>query len=101
MDKFIDIDKLIAEIEKRQEARQDRRDTASWENEYWPEGDFSTRDDEDDAILSIITSLQQEQPEVDLKKELKNLLKSRDNGCSALDVARHFYKLGLNARKEE
>lgn len=72
MSKYIDVDNLIAEIEKRQEERQDIRDTASWENEYWPEGEFCTRDDEDDAILSIITSLQQEQS-VD-----KNILTWRD-----------------------
>ena len=63
--KYIDAEKLKAEIEKRQEARQDTRDSASWENEYWPEGEFCTRDDEDDAILSIITSLQQDETQVD------------------------------------
>lgn len=39
----------------------------------------------------------QEQPEADLEKELKNLIKNSDNGCSNLDIARHFYELGLNA----
>ena len=58
--KYIDTDKLIAEIEKRKEERQDIRDSASWKNEYWPESDFYIRDKEDDDILAIIDSLQQE-----------------------------------------
>ena len=33
--------------------------------------------------------------------ELKKLIKSSDNGCSNLDIARHFYELGLNTRKED
>lgn len=40
---------------------------------------------------------EQEQPEADLEKELKNLIKNSDNGCSNLDIARHFYELGINA----
>lgn len=59
--KYIDANKLIAEIEKRQVERQDRRDSASLENEYWPESDFCTRDKEDESIITIINSLQQEQ----------------------------------------
>lgn len=61
-------------------------------------------------------SLQQEQPEVDLKKEFNHYcfdFKDPDTGEDipknqisfnvedALNVARHFYELGLNARKEE
>lgn len=112
--KYILTEKLKAEIEKRQEARQDIRDSASWKNEYWPESDFCTRDDEDDAILSIITSLQQEQPEVDLEKEISRFLsnatmmnKGEWKGKYPISkmgfgvVARHFFNLGLNARKEE
>ena len=62
--------------------------------------------------LDCIKELQQEQPEVDLKKELyrwrhKHFKGKRDgdyNGEylereSQLDLARHFYELGLNARK--
>ena len=55
-------------------------------------------------------ALTQEQPEVDLEKELKNerttLLDAFGpmNGEQSLAIrnfARHFYELGLNARKEE
>ena len=68
-------------------------------------------------VLKIITSLQQEQPEVDLEKEIQiwchnplyELTKEQDTGKAPVkvlisdieDTARHFYELGLNARKEE
>lgn len=47
------------------------------------------------------TLSQQEQPEVDLVAKLKNFIRSGDSGRSDLEIARHFYELGLNARKEE
>ena len=52
--KYIDSEKLIAEIEKRMEAREDLRST---DNMYYPETNFEIRDIEDDEILSIIDSL--------------------------------------------
>lgn len=76
-------------------------------------GDDSYYEGEDDGysrILNIIDSLQQEQPEVDFEKELKKerakLLDAFGpmNGeqCLAIrNFARHFYELGLNARKED
>ena len=64
--------------------------------------------------LALIDGLQQEQPEVDLEKELEKWrhdhFKGKRNGDyngeylereSQLDLAHHFYELGLNARKEE
>lgn len=63
------------------------------------------------VVRSIIDSLQQEQPEVDLEKEiekwfdLSGIGEAWENGeWSTNDVtrtARHFYELGLNARKED
>lgn len=51
----------------------------------------------------LVSSLQQEQPEVDLEKEIKNYLATKcaadDEPCVS-EVARHFYELGFNARKE-
>lgn len=44
------------------------------------------------------TEEQQEQP--DLKEELKNLIKNSDNGCSDLDIARHFAKWGAEHLKK-
>ena len=62
--------------------------------------------------LALIDKLQQEQPEVDLEKELgrwrhKHFKGKMDGDYSGeyleresqLDLARHFYELGLNARK--
>ena len=47
----------------------------------------------------------QEQPEVDLEKELQAFLCNYDyefdDDAPACDIARHFYELGLNARKEK
>ena len=57
--KYIDSEKLITEIEKRIEAREDVRAVA---DRYYPETNFEIRDIEDDEILSIIDSLQQEEP---------------------------------------
>jgi len=63
-------------------------------------------------------SIEQEQPEVDLEKDISNYLKThhlhiKDGGrvvfdnddspnfmCDIRDIARHFYELGLNAKKE-
>lgn len=48
--------------------------------------------------------VKQEQPEVDLEKEIKNYLATKcagDDEPSVSEIARHFYELGLNARKEE
>ena len=63
-------------------------------------------------LLSIIDSLQQEQPEVDLEKEIQEYIKecvdvkfpTTDIELIKKDVAhtaRKFYELGLNARKEK
>ena len=67
-----------------------------------------------DSIDDIIDSLQQEQPEVDLDKEIKKIWDKcipEDEGMGveianihieSFDIiARHFYELGLKAGKEE
>lgn len=91
--KYIDADKLRAEIERRR--LQNRYiDTEGYENE----------------LLEIIDSLQQEEPEVDLEKEIDRVIadysftKTIDSGgfkTTILDypkIARHFYELGKNAK---
>lgn len=65
MIKYIDSEKLIDKIESRMELRNDVRNA---DEGYYPESKFMICDDEDDEILSIIDSLQQEQPDVDLTK---------------------------------
>ena len=101
MKQYIDANKLIAKI-----------------NELRSETCISESDDYYECakaeIIEIIESLQQEQPEVDLEKETKRFLSNAtkmnkgewrgkypisDIGFRA--VARHFYELGLNARKED
>jgi len=64
-------------------------------------------------ILSFITSLQHEQPEVDIEREIDKHVENMPHGefthdseCEeheewAKKEFLHFYELGLNARKEE
>lgn len=107
--KYIPADELIAEIRKL------RSESCISESDDYYEYAKS-------EIIDIITSLQQEQPEVDLEKELKehiddewsdewsddvgNWIRYR-RGTTSMEVedvkeiARHFYELGLNARKEK
>ena len=102
--KYIPADKLIAEIElllKRNE----------------PYCGNAVADGQRQALYQMkdfITSIQQEQdhfadaskmePEVDLEKEIKNYLATKcagDDEPSVSEIARHFYELGSNARKED
>lgn len=69
--KYIDSEKLIDEIERRMEERNDVRIV---DDVYWPESDFWTRDKEDDEILSIIDSLQQEESGVWIKIDAEHPL---------------------------
>lgn len=90
--KYIDADKLKAEIEKRQEYLGDHN-CHSMASEY-------------DWLLTMVQSLQQEQPEVGLNEEIDRFLKSEESityenaGSYKVAVkdpkkiARHFYKLG-------
>jgi len=103
--KYIDADKLIAEIEKRIKYEQ-----TCIENEYRLPGKAEEEIIfEYKSLSNFISSLQQEQPEVDLEKEIEKWFDmmgdSWENGeWSSNDIrstARHFYELGLNARKED
>ena len=69
--KYIDSEKLIDEIERRMEARDDVRNA---DEGYYPESDFWTRDKEDDDILYIIASLQREKPGVWIKIDAEHPL---------------------------
>ena len=88
MNKYIDADKLRAEIEKNTPDRLQL---------------FVYRD----IILALIDSLQQEQPEVDIVTEYDEqfysdpVYRKLTNRNAGIAIARHFYNLGLNARKEE
>ena len=115
--KYIDSEKLIAEIERRKnqtERRIDnivpirRKDTMDEEQL----AKIELRDKVDKAylngvlitlsdILSSVTSLQQEQPEVELEKAARHVYESWMGGTMD-DVRRDMVNLGkvLNARKE-
>lgn len=104
MSKYIDAKQLIAEIERRMEAREDVRNA---DDGYYPESNFTIRDKEDEEILSFIASLQNEQPEVDLEKIIGQTYHdgsvadtSDMNHVDYENIARYFYELGINARKK-
>lgn len=93
MKRYIDADKLKAEIERRRLSNR-YIDTEGYEAE----------------LFEIINSLQLEQPEVDLEKEIKDTCRGyRINDYHEQELGKHdienialnFYELGLNAKKEE
>lgn len=94
MTKYIDTDKLKAEIERLTE---EDNNIKCKENENFCSGYDAAFYD----LLSFINSLQQEQPEVDLDKEINSYCGTRDIRPvpDFMDaVARHFYELGRNSK---
>ena len=99
--KYIEADRLKAEIERLYDIARD----ASYNGEI--EGEMTAYD----KILSLIDSLQQEQPEVELDDVIENYILENFGerwdgavpvGCLELDLmAEHFYKLGKNTRTGE
>ena len=101
MNKYIDADKLIAKIKRlKKEARKNA--LIAQDNNIPVCALWSGKERICTEILDIITSLQQEQPEVDLEKEIiRYQREDMDRDTTVGDVAHHFYELGLNARKDE
>lgn len=128
MSKYIDADKLIAEIEKRLKNVRDYMNGAGMK--YKGPKYFKSQGKESsyDALLSLITSLQQEQPQVAdaskmeqegyleywlehfgmPKENIENCADQIAQGYGAIrylegvqDGAEAVNELGLNARKEE
>ena len=60
MKQYIPKSALVSEIERRLEERQDIRDKARWNDDYWPESNFCIRDNEDEELLTIINTLEVE-----------------------------------------
>ncbi len=93
------IDQIKAEIERRRRDVEQQRPIRHWGKSYYVVMS---------ELLDIIANLPQEQPEVDLAKEVESWMKKVpsvnlewNNIADAMrDCARHFYELGLNARKE-
>lgn len=108
--RYIDAYKLIAEIEFAKSVYDNpKRVIHGVADAFRQDGRAAMCDD----ILKKIASLQQEQPEIELGKEItpslvENMLcefgvqsiEDVDSECLA-DIARHFYELGLNAKKEQ
>lgn len=94
MGAYIDADKTIAEIES-------RMGDCKLPNGKFPTTTNVVRYEELSCLRNFIISIQQEQPEVDLEKEIiRYQREDMDRDTTIRDVARHFYNLGLNARKE-
>ena len=111
--KYIDAEKLKAEIERQIE--EEKNNLTEETNLY-----YGTRQQVRSTILRIIDSLQQEQPEVDLEKEMDSYFNEHFSPCvdgtlisertgmeidgnDYDDIARHFAEWGaihLNARKD-
>ena len=98
--KYIDAEILKAEIQRRyNKLQKEYRRTAF---PYYDGGMDAL-----DLFEQFIDSLQKEQPEVDLKNEYNEyvdadpVLSKLVNHYAGMSIARHFYGLGLNARKEE
>ena len=104
MSKYIDAEKLIERLEEMKRA------------EYENCGGVNSKTGALQEVQELIASLQQEQAEVEVERELRDYFSkwgsniyngaiTMDNGIvvtlsSIQNVARHFYELGLNARKK-
>lgn len=102
MAKYIDAEKLIALLEQR------KKQLSQWTDKKYA----NQRIDEIDCILDVdIDSLQQEQPKVDLEKEIEQYTEETihlpiTHKRTPMDImesdwvrcAHHFYKLGKNSK---
>lgn len=103
MSKYIDAERLKAEIEKRLKNVRDYMRGVGMK--YKGPKYFKAQGKESayDALLNIVTSLQLEQPEVNLEAEINawyNTMGIPVSSDALKETARHFYELG-KARKEE
>lgn len=113
MGHYIDADKLLAEIEQKISICEKQRSDAIEIECYNLADHASARIGELHVIQETIASLQQEQPEVDIEKEITEHAENMPHGefthdseCAeheewAKREFYHFYELGLNARKDE
>ena len=106
--KYIDAEKLIADIVKK------KNQLVSLMNKIYYAANYKEWEAELNSynkITSLIESLRQEQPGVDLEEEIGHWIdKLDDKYCTLVEdysvqdiknTAHHFYELGLKARKEE
>ena len=99
--KYIDADRLKAEV---------KRIKNDYNRDSFVSGlAYLGKEEAIDEFCSLIDSLQQEQPEVDFEKEWDEfedwvesyITSDYPTYYAPKEIARHFYELGLNARKEE
>lgn len=97
--KYIDADRLRAEIEfSKSVYSSPKRVVHGVADAFEQDGRAAMCDD----ILKKLNSLQPKQPDVDLEKEIiRYQREDMDRDTTVGDVARHFYELGRNARKED
>lgn len=103
MSKYIDTNKLLVEIGRKISICEKQRSDAIEVECYNLADHASARIGELHVIQETIASLQQEQPEVDLEKEIKNYLATKcagDDEPSVSEIARHFYGLRNRALEE-
>lgn len=93
MNKYIDAEKLIAEIERyKQGAAIARFDNAGENADY-----FQGKVDLCDDLTHIVASLHQEQPGVDLENYISNKL--RELGADLINHKPYSFNCGLNVGK--
>jgi len=109
--KYIDADKLKTELESIYDNMLRRIKIDKDNSDYWEGKADAYRN-----VIDAISSLQQERSEVNLDKEIDNYFRNWDEGGGydftiinsdnkivrlndIEEVAHHFYKLGLKARK--
>lgn len=101
--KYIDAEKLKAEIERRMDKHWEGLPDADSPEDDWTHNELCELGayKELEHIEDFLNSLQQEQPEVELDN--RTIMEEiRKCGCNPneFDVARHFYELGLKAKEE-
>jgi hypothetical protein len=100
--KYIDADKLIAEI-----VRMRKINRKAFEAEHIESDIFHGRTQAINHLFEFITSLQQEQSEVDLESEMDKYFKTMEVlehenifEDTFQRIAKHFFELGLKAKQK-
>ena len=108
MSKYIDADKLLAEIEQKISICEKQRSDAIEIECYNLADHASTRIGELHVIQETIASLQQEQPDVDLVEEITKFFSENPIPHEHItdwpllkNTALHFFNHGLNTKKDK
>lgn len=97
--KYIDADRLRKELDKRLKNVRDYMNGEGMKYKGPKYHKAQGKESAYDALLSIVDSLQQEQPDVDIREEIKKLEFLGSNDARDIEaVAKHFYELGLKSK---